>query len=107
MSERRIEDMFECIHRLEDENAKLTAQVDTAKKYAEAYFDESELLKRENAKLLAANGDLANIIGKLEAEKMSHLRDTNTLIVIRNLLDVDNSVRVEDAVNRLIGLRAA
>ncbi len=36
---------------LRAEVERLTSELDTAKKYAEAYFDESELLKRENARL--------------------------------------------------------
>ena len=38
----------------EPEFEAVKAELDTATKYAEAYFDESELLKREVAKLRAA-----------------------------------------------------
>ena len=97
---------------LQAENAKLLAAAHELEKERNclAVLTEEQnsllaTLRGINERLMATNGDLANIIGKLEAEKMGYLRDTNTLVVIRNLLGVDNNVPVEDAVNRLIAER--
>jgi len=58
----------EQIRRLNAENAKLRDELDTAKKYAEAYFDESAELRKERDDLLNANKALHEFLFNRDQE---------------------------------------
>jgi hypothetical protein len=56
---------------VEDEVTRLRAQIDQYKKHIQLHLDDVEKLRSENKNLFETNGDLANMIGKLENENFA------------------------------------
>lgn len=59
----------------EDEVTQLRAQIDQYKKHIQLHLDDVEKLRSENKNLFETNGDLANMIGKLQNENFALAAD--------------------------------